>query len=75
MGEEDNDDGQVEVWSTDSKDDKVHRPTRGACYVAKEVEHESSGKCFFMSSVSSESQAYVTDEGTNYEVCFSIKTV
>lgn len=32
IGEDDNDDGNVEVRSTDSKDDKVRKPNHRECY-------------------------------------------
>lgn len=34
-GEEDSDDGNVEVSSMDSEDDEFRKPTHGTCYVAK----------------------------------------
>ena len=32
--EDSDEDGRVEVWSTDSKDDDVRKPTHGGCFVA-----------------------------------------
>ena len=30
---EESDDGRVEMWSTDSEDDEVRKPTHGGCFV------------------------------------------
>ena len=42
--------GGVEVWSTDSEDEEVRKPTHGKAYVAKEV--GSAGKCLIVTASS-----------------------
>ena len=37
--------GSVEVWSTDSEDDEVQKPTHGGCFVAKSEASEYEGRC------------------------------
>ena len=42
--------GGVQVWSTDSEDDEVRKPSHGKAYVVKE--ESSGGKCLMVSNVS-----------------------
>ena len=52
--------GGVQVWSTDSEDDEVRKPSHGKAYVAKG--DESSGKCLMVTDVS-QMRGYNTDGG------------
>ncbi|XP_052622916.1 uncharacterized protein LOC128128126 [Lactuca sativa] len=64
--------GGVEVWSTDSEDEEVRKPTHGRAYVAKEA--GSAGKCLMVSAGSSTESA---DEESNLTEakCFAAKPV
>ncbi|KAL7610003.1 hypothetical protein Lser_V15G12622 [Lactuca serriola] len=57
---EDDEFGGVQVWSTDSKDDEVRKPSHGKAYVARDG--ESSGKCLMVTEVS-HMRGYNTDGG------------
>ena len=67
--------GSVEVWSTDSEDDEVRKPTHGKAYVAKE--ESSGGRCFMVSDVS-QMRGYNTIGGSEepkeqQDMCFTAK--
>lgn len=53
--------GQVEVWSTDSEDEKVRKPMHGECFVAKVVAKEHAGKCLVVHGEVSEQKEFVTE--------------
>ena len=67
--------GSTEVWSTDSEDDEVRKPTHGKAYVAKE--ESSGGRCFMVTDVS-QMRGYNTDGGSDgpkvqEDMCFTAK--
>ena len=67
--------GGVEVWSTDSEDDEVRKPSHGKACVAKE--ENSGGRCLMVSDVS-QMRGYNTDSGSNdmkeqQDMCFIAK--
>ncbi|KAL7583919.1 hypothetical protein Lser_V15G43916 [Lactuca serriola] len=67
--------GGVEVWSSDSEDDEVRKPSHGKAYVAKE--ESSGGKCLMVSDVS-QMRGYNTDGGNEdtkvqQNLCFTAK--
>ncbi|KAL7586974.1 hypothetical protein Lser_V15G40724 [Lactuca serriola] len=67
--------GGVEVWSTDSEDDEVRKPSHGKACVAKE---ESSGGRRLMVSDVSQMRGYNNDGGSNepkeqQDMCFTAK--
>lgn len=47
-------DGNVEVWSTDSEDEEVRRPTHEDCFMMKD-ENKRGDKCFMVKIINSES--------------------
>ena len=55
------DDGQVDVWSTDLEDDEIRKPTHG--------------KCLMVQNGVSDQRGYATDGGEASKSCFSAKTV
>lgn len=58
--EEDNSDGgNIEVWSTDSEDEEVRKPTYGAYFVVNTSKEAKRGKCIMVQCKSSESQAII----------------
>lgn len=68
--EEDDNDGRVEVWSTDSEDEEIWRPTHGKGFIVKEDKIFDGGKCLMVGSTDSEIQEYFTNEGANWKfVC------
>lgn len=84
VAEDESDDGEVEVWSTDSEDEQVRKTTHVECFVVikekvnKEVDVigiAKGGTCLMVGSVSSESHGYFTDEGAKSDACFSAKNV
>nr|KAJ0189254.1 hypothetical protein LSAT_V11C800435370 [Lactuca sativa] len=64
--------GGVEVWSTDSKDEEVRKPTHGKACVAKEV--GSDGKCLIVTASSSTASASEEPNLTKNK-CFAAKPV
>ena len=52
--------GGVQVWSTDSEDDEVRKPTHGKAYVAKSG--DAGGRCLMVTDVS-QMRGYNTDGG------------
>ncbi|KAL7593349.1 hypothetical protein Lser_V15G31515 [Lactuca serriola] len=67
--------GSTEVWSTNSEDDEVRKPTHGKAYVAKE--ESSGGRCFMVFDVS-QMKGYNTDSGSKEpkvqeDMCFMAK--
>ncbi|XP_052625994.1 uncharacterized protein LOC128133027 [Lactuca sativa] len=67
--------GGVEVWSTDSEDDEVRKPSHGKACVAKE--ESSGGRCLMVSEVS-QMRGYNTDDRSNepkeqQDMCFTAK--
>ena len=67
--------GGVQVWSTDSEDDEVRKPTHGKAYVAKS--DDASGRCLMVTDVS-QMRGYNTDGGNEEakereDVCFTVK--
>ncbi|KAL7600036.1 hypothetical protein Lser_V15G23598 [Lactuca serriola] len=67
--------GGVQVWSTDSEDDEVRKPSHGKAYVARG--DESSGECLMVTDVS-QMRGYNTDGGKEDtkerdDLCFTIK--
>ncbi|XP_052623142.1 uncharacterized protein LOC128128382 [Lactuca sativa] len=71
----DNDEfGGVEVWSTDSEDEEVTKPSHGRAYVAKEGVSSSAGKCMM---VSTETPTEGEDNELNLkrDKCFAVKPV
>lgn len=69
--------GGVEVWSTDSEDEKVRKPTHGRAFVAKEGNYESSGRCMMVTARVSQMRGYITEckgeEAMDREECFAAK--
>ncbi|KAL7589973.1 hypothetical protein Lser_V15G41428 [Lactuca serriola] len=59
--------GGVQVWSTDSEDDEVRRPSHGKAYVARG--DESSGKCLMVTDVSHMRVESCIKEGNKYKNC------
>mgnify|MGYP001557248895 CR=1 FL=1 len=55
--------GKVEVWSTDSEDEEVRRPSHGRSFVAKDEGSSFSGRCLMVTSEVSETRGYATDSG------------
>lgn len=53
--------GGVEVWSTDSKDEEVRKPTHGRVFVAKEGKPEFVGRCIMVNVVLSRLRGYTTE--------------
>ena len=45
LQENDDEFGRVKVWSTDSEDDEVRRPTHGGCFVEKDQVPVYQGRC------------------------------
>lgn len=60
--DEKNDDENVEVWSTESKDEFRRQP-HGDWLIVKGLKNESGERCFMVKSVILESQRYFTNEG------------
>lgn len=73
--EEESDEGRVEVWSIDSKDDEVRKPTHGGCFVVKSEKESYASKCLMVHSCNSEPIEYVTGGGKTSESCFAVKTI
>ncbi|KAI3523775.1 hypothetical protein L1887_02171 [Cichorium endivia] len=59
--QEDDEDGMVEVWLTDSEDDEVRKPTHG--------------RCLMVQNGVSEQRGYATDGCQTFESCFAATTV
>lgn len=53
--------GGVEIWSTDSGDDKVRRPTHDREFVAKEKSSHFGGRCLVVTNESSQTQGSTTE--------------
>nr|KAJ0210411.1 hypothetical protein LSAT_V11C400174660 [Lactuca sativa] len=64
--------GGVEVWSTDSKDEEVRRPTHGKAFAAKN--EGSGGKCFIVTHGPSTENADTEPKLTDNK-CFAAKPV
>lgn len=43
---DESDSNNIEVWSTDTEDEEVRKPTHGACFVSNMYTSEKGGKCF-----------------------------
>ncbi|XP_052620940.1 uncharacterized protein LOC128126844 [Lactuca sativa] len=70
--------GDVEVWSTDSKDEEVRKPTHGRALLVKE--EVVAGKCLMVTSGVSQMRDYTTDGGLDEakereDKCFAAKPV
>ena len=59
--DDENEFGGVEVWSTDSEDDDVRRPTHGKVFVAKEESSQFIGRCLMVTDELSQLHGYATD--------------
>ena len=75
MQEGSDDDGRFEVWSTDSEDDEVRKPTHGWCFVAKSKLQGYEGKCVMVQNGALEQKGYATDGGRASRSCFAAKIV
>ncbi|XP_052621986.1 uncharacterized protein LOC128127530 [Lactuca sativa] len=62
--------GGVEVWSTDSEDEEVCRPSHGRAYVAREGVTESAGRCLMVTIESKHEEAKLKEDK-----CFAAKPV
>ena len=67
--------GRIELWSTDSEDEEVRRPTHGECFVAKAEFPKYEGKCMMVHNDVSEQSGYSTDGGKTLDNCFATKPV
>lgn len=72
--EDNNDDRNVEVCSTDSKEKEVRTLTHGDFLMVKDGKHKGD-RCFMVKSAILERQSYFIDEGNVLDTCFSMKTV
>ena len=75
MHENDDEFGRVEVWSTNSEDKEVRRPTHGRSFVAKGDDSQSSGRCFMVKNEDSELRGYAIEGGRVSDSCFAMKPV
>lgn len=78
----DSDDGNAEVWSTDSEDEKVHKPTHGICFIHNKLNTGANeAKCLMVKSVDSYDQGSESELGDNsddaksFASCYSTKNV
>ena len=60
--------GGVEVWSTDSKDEEVRRPSHGRAYLAREGVTESASRCLMVTTESKTEEAKLKEDK-----CFATK--
>ncbi|XP_052627139.1 uncharacterized protein LOC128133664 [Lactuca sativa] len=70
--------GGVEVWSTDSEDEEVRKPTHGRALLVKE--EQVTRKCLMVTSEVSQMRGYTTDKGRDEakereDRCFAAKPV
>lgn len=68
-------DGCVEVWSTDSKEVEVSKPTHGGCFVANSDLQEYEGRCLMVQNNVLKQRGYVTNGGQASENYFDVKPV
>lgn len=71
IGEYDSDRGNIEYWLTDLEGEEVHKPTHGACFVAKGSNEAKGGKCFMVQGISSGSQVNFLQKDGFSDVCWS----
>lgn len=75
-----NDDGNIEVWSTNSEDEDVCRPAHGSCFSVNNFTCVKDRKCLMVKSVSSEDQEGCSENGglsdgeNSYASCFFAKS-
>ncbi|XP_052621579.1 uncharacterized protein LOC128127195 [Lactuca sativa] len=73
--------GGVEIWSTDSEDEEVCKPTDGRAFVAKEDGSSFTGSCLMVTNDVSQMRGYTTDGGYEEtkerrdDKCFAAKPV
>ena len=67
--------GRVEVWSTDSEDEEVRRPSHGRSFIAKDEGLQLHGRCLMVTSEVSELRGYATDGRCGVHSCFAAKPV
>ena len=73
--QEENDDGRVKVWSTDSEDDEIRKPTHGGYFVLKSEKEGYASKCLMVQSGNSKPKGYATDGRKASESYFAAKTI
>ncbi|XP_052621843.1 uncharacterized protein LOC128127401 [Lactuca sativa] len=70
----DNEFGGVEVWSTDSEDEEVRRPTHGKAFVARKEDENVTRRCLMVTAgVSTESEP--EEPNLHEDKCFAAKPV
>lgn len=67
--------GRVEVWSSDSKDKEVCRPTHERSFVAKDDASQFCGRCLMVSNEASKLRGYATNSDRVSDNCFAVKPV
>ena len=67
--------GGVEVWSTDSEDEAVRRPTYGKAFVAKEESSWFEGRFLMVTSDGSQNQKHTIGSRRRDNSCFATRPV
>lgn len=48
VGENDSDNGNIKVWSTNSEDEEVYKLTHGGYFLENKSKEEKGGRCFIV---------------------------
>ena len=67
--------GGVQVWSTDSEDEEVRKPTHGRAFTPKQEDSQYSRRCLIVSESGSQMEKNASESGRSKDRCFTTKTV